>query len=313
MAGDTLQLPHLQQVKYGQTFHSMLQQKRNRLAQYVTLRPNCAGRAEKIHFVEPMDVEEKTSRYENLPAEDVDTQARFIVPRKFHKKIQFDEDDARRLYATGTPVAESARELYMAAQRKMEEIVLDGLNGTNKTASDAGDDAMEDTAFDTTNQLVAVNYVDSGTAANSNLTIPKMRRALEILMENEAWGQDAEAEGDVAVMAVSASQVSALLATEEVINSDYNRRMLAPLQSGKVVDFMGFRLIRTQQLTVASNVRQCLAWVKSQAYFGVWENEGSVLWKDNENGATKYRCYFEAGACRREEKGVVRINCDETV
>ncbi len=312
VTSDSLIIPEIQQLKYSDTWAEMLQQKTNRLAQFVQMQPNCTGRAVKIHQIESMDVEEKTSRYENLAAEDVDVKARFIVPRTFHRKIQFDEQDAERLYQTGTPVSESARELYKAAQRKMEEIIIDGLNGNNTTASDAGDDATETTAFDTTNNLVAVNYVETGTTAQSNMTLGKMRRALEILTENEAWGQDAEADGDVAVLALSASQINALLRTDEVINSDYNRRALAPLQSGQVTDFLGFRIIRTQQLPIdANNVRSCLAWVKSCTRFGVWNNQQSRLWVDNENGATKYRILFEAGACRMEEKGVVRINCDE--
>ncbi len=54
-------------------------------------------------------------------------------------------------------------------------------------------------------QQIAVDHVDSGTKSASNLTVAKLRAALQLFEENEAWNQDAPQFGDQLVIAVTSS------------------------------------------------------------------------------------------------------------
>ena len=60
-------------------------------------------------------------------------------------------------------------------------------------------------------QQIPVDHVDSGSKASSNLTVAKLRAALQLFEENEAWNQDAPQFGDQLVIAVTSSQIMSLL------------------------------------------------------------------------------------------------------
>ena len=60
-----------------------------------------------------------------------------------------------------------------------------------------------------------MDHVDSGSKASSNLTVAKLRAALQLFEENEAWNQDAPQFGDQLVIAVTSSQIMSLLRETE--------------------------------------------------------------------------------------------------
>ncbi len=62
-----------------------------------------------------------------------------------------------------------------------------------------------------------------------------------------------------------------LLRETEVSSYDFNN--VKALVEGKIDTFMGFKFIRTQRLPkTEEGVRSCLAWVKSKAQFGIWND-----------------------------------------
>ena len=152
-------------------------------------------------------------------------------------------------------------------------------------------------------QKVAVNFVESGTAANSGLTIGKLRRAKFILDSNEV---DEEEER---IIVVSARQLQDLLRTVEATSADYNT--VRALVDGNVNTFMGFKFRRTQLLGLTSTVRSCYAYVKSGI---VLAERGLKTYMDvrtDLSHSLQIRSVASLGAVRMEEKKVVEIACDE--
>ncbi len=304
-----MSIPDHYQVKYGDMFESKLQQKQNRLAKYVTIKNNLAGRYGTIEQIDPIELDEKTTRFGKTVLEDVVTSRRFIFPQTFEKAVGFDEDDGWKLNQLSVPIMESATQLYQGAQRRMEKIIIDQVDGTNTIGN--GQDEAQTTVVLPAAQIVDVDYVETGSTANSDLTIGKLRRALQILQEAEAFGQDAE-EDTTACCALSAKQLNSLLRTTELTSSDFSQ--VKALVHGEIDTAFGFMFVRTEQLNVASNIRNVLCWAKTKVCFGIWDNYRSRLSiRDDLSEATQYRVKFSAGATRKEEKGVVRILCDETV
>lgn len=308
-----LTIPDHYQVKYGDMWESRLQNSKNRLAQHVTMVANCTGKYKTIEQIDPLELDEKTTRFGKTELTEPGTRRRIITPRAFDKAVGFDEDDGWKLGAIEVPVMPAARELFNGAQRAMQRITIEGINGVNKVfdVDSSGVETIVDVSL--TNE-VAVNYVETGSAANSNLTVGKIRAALEILQDSEAFGQDVDEDQGQAVMAVTSKQLHSLLRATEITSKDYAE--VKALVNGKIDEFCGFKFLRLPKsaMPITNNTRSVLAWVKSCVAFGVWDGFKSKLSiRDDLSEATQYRVKFAAGATRKQEEGVVRILCDETV
>ncbi len=102
-----------------------------------------------------------------------------------------------------------------------------------------------------------------------------------------------------------------LLRETEVSSYDFNN--VKALVEGKIDTFMGFKFIRTQRLPkTEEGVRSCLAWVKSKAQFGIWNDfKVKLSVRDDMEEALQIRAKFACGATRLQEEGFVKILCDE--
>ena len=101
---------------------------------------------------------------------------------------------------------------------------------------------------------------------------------------------------------------SILLQQQEVSSFDYNA--VRALAEGRLDSFMGFRIIRTEQLPLVEGVRSCLAWVKSRAQFGIWDDfKVKLSVRDDLDETLQIRAKFACGATRLQEEGFVKILC----
>ena len=234
------------------------------------------------------------------------TTRRSMRPRTFTKAIGYDEFDATRLGDMDLPVSKTIEGLQAAAGRRMDDVMISAFLDTNYV----GEDGMTAVPFKESQQI-AVDHVDSGTKGASNLTVAKLRAALQLFEENEAWNQDAPQFGDQLVIAVTSSQIMSLLRETEVSSYDFNN--VKALVEGKIDTFMGFKFIRTQRLPKAEDgTRSCLAWVKSKAQFGIWNDfKVKLSVRDDMEEALQIRAKFACGATRLQEEGFVKILCDE--
>ena len=132
-----------------------------------------------------------------------------------------------------------------------------------------------------------------------------------MLQKAEAWNEERRAYGDELVLACTSSQIAALLKEPEVGSFDYNTARA--LVEGKIDSFLGFRIIRTEQLPLDENDnRICLAWVKSKAQFGLWEDfKVKLSVRDDLDEALQIRAKFACGATRLQEEAFVKIICKE--
>lgn len=254
-----------------------------------------------------LDFEEKTTRIGKTVLDEAPALRRCIRPRMFTKAIGFDEFDASQLESMDIPLCKTLESLRSAAARRMDDVMIQGFLGTNYIGED-GLDSIDLGA----EQTVNANYVESGSAAAANLTVAKLRATLQKFHENEAWNDDSRSYGDQLVLACTSSQIMSLLREKEVASYDFNN--IKALVNGEVDTFMGFKFIRTQRLPKDKNgVRSCLAWVKSKAQFGIWEDfKVKMSVRDDMDEAMQVRARFSCGATRLQEEGFVKILCDET-
>lgn len=295
------------QIKYSEKWGSYLQQEASRLDKYVTVETGLSGKMVTFDQYGLLTFEEKTARMGQTNLEEAPTLRRVIYPHIYTKAVGFDEFDAKKLANIDVPVSKTIEGLRAAAGRCMDKVMIDAFLGENYI----GENGTTPVAF-SESQTIATDYVDTGTAQDCNLTVAKLRRALTMLHKSEAWNEERRAYGDELVLACSGSQINALLQEPQVSSYDYNT--VRALAEGKIDTFLGFRIIRTELLPInaETGVRSCLAWVKSKAQFGIWDDfKVKISVRDDLDEALQIRAKFACGATRLQEEAFVKIECAE--
>ncbi len=293
------------QVKYSEKWGSYLQQEASRLEKYVTVETGLSGKMVAFDQYGLLSFTEKTSRMGSTVLDEAPTVRRVIHPHIYTKAVGFDEFDAKKLAHIDIPVSKTIESLRAAAARSMDSLMISSFLGTNYT----GENGTTEVDFDS-EQVIAEDYVESGTEIDSNLTVAKLRRALSMLEQAEAWSEERRAYGDELVLACTSSQIHSLLQENEITSYDYNA--VRALAEGKLDNFLGFRIIRTELIPATDGVRNCLAWVKSKAQFGIWDDfKVKISVRDDLDEALQIRAKFACGATRLQEDAFVRIDCKE--
>lgn len=294
------------QIKYSEKWGSYLQQEVSRLEKYVTVETGLSGKMAAFDQFGVLAFSEKSGRMGATTPTEAPTSRRVIHPRLFTKAVGFDEYDAKKLTNIDLPVSKTIEALRAAAARTMDSVMLDAFLGTCYT----GENGTTSVKLPDT-QVIAKNYSEDGTSTDTNLTVAKLRRALQLFHLNEAWSEERRAYGDELVLACTSSQLTALLKEPEVGSYDYNS--VRALAEGRLDSFMGFRIIRTEQLPTTGVVRSCLAWVKSRAQFGIWDDfRVKISVRDDLDETLQVRAKFACGATRLQEEGFVKILCSES-
>lgn len=212
----------------------------------------------------------------------------------------FDEFDEHYLGSIVLPTSEEVAEHAVAANKKIDDIIVAAFDATRYI----GEDGTTTDAFPA-GQSIAKDYVESGSTANSGLTIGKLRRAKYLMDISEVPKSDR-------FIAAGAQQVQDLLRTTEVTSHDYNT--VKALASGDIDTFLGFKFVDSQRLTedTSTDVRSVIAWHKSAIKFAMGERKVHMDILETKSHALQIRTVMMAGAVRTENERVVRIYCDES-
>lgn len=295
------QLPEHYQTDFSDNWEFLLQQEDSRLESSVT-KVTVKGKERTFDQLGKSKMRLITTRNGKTVPSDTPMAKRWLRPRGYDEVTYIDEFDDVALGELPTPQSEHVKSHAMAAKRTMDEVIIAALEGTAYIGVD-GTTAVDVPAT----QKVAVDYVQSGVAANSGLTLAKMARAKYILDHNEV-------PLDGRYLAVSAKQINDLLVNViEIKSSDYNE--VKALVDGKINRFMGFEFRVTELLTLvtATDVRTCIAYHKDGIALGIGKNEQARIdIRPDLNHTIQIRTTMMIGATRKEEERVVLIYCDES-
>lgn len=249
----------------------------------------------------PVDAVEVTNRHADTPLISTPHDRRRVGLRDFDWADMIDNKDRLRMLAD--PTSPYTTNAVMSMGRKMDDVIIQAAFGTAYTGKTGGTAVTFPAASE-----IAVNYVESGTPSNSNLSIGKLRKARYLMGKAEAT---LEGQSDLFI-ALDPSQVQSLLRTTEVTNSDYNT--VKALVAGEIDTFMGFKFITSNRLTVASNIRDCICWERQGLLLAVGMDIKVDVGprRDKRNSTQIYVC-ASFNATRMWEEKVLRIKCDEAV
>lgn len=295
------QLPEHYQTDFSDNWEHLLQQKESRLEGRCR-KATVKGKERTFSQLGKSKMRLITTRNGQTIPSDTAMAKRWVRPKGYDEVTFIDEFDSVALGELPAPESEHVTSHAMAAKRTMDEVIIAGLEGTAYIGED-GTTPVDLGA----GQKVAVDYVLSGSAVNSGLTLAKLTRAKYILDTNEV-----EDEGRYFVH--SAKQLNDLLNNVvEVKSSDYNE--VKALVDGKVSRFMGFDFVRTQLLTLtaATDVRTCIAYHRDGVVLGIGQEKSvKIDIRADLNHTIQIRTTLLIGAARLEEERVVLVYCDES-
>lgn len=295
------QLPEHFQTDFADNWDHLVQQKESRLENKVR-RVTVNGKERTFSQLGKSKMRLITTRNGKTIASDTAMAKRWLRPKGYDEVTFIDQFDAIALKELPAPESEHVVSHAFAAKRTMDEVIIAGLEGTAYIGEDGT------TAVDLGNsQKVAVNYVTTGSAVNSGLTLAKLVRAKYILDKNEV-----DTEGRYFVH--TAQQLADLLVNViEVKSSDYSN--VKALVDGVVNRFLGFEFVMTELLTidVAADVRTCIAYQKDGIALGVGQDKTvKIDIRADLNHTIQIRTVLMIGASRLEEERVVLVYTDES-
>jgi hypothetical protein len=239
-----------------------------------------------------------TTRHGDTPHNEIAHSRRRNQVVGYDTNEYFDNQDKLRMILD--PKSGYAEAQAFALGVQMDDVIIAAMLGTAYSGKEGATAVTYDTTY-----RIANDYVETGGAATSNLTIAKLRRAMYLLESN-----DAIMDGEQVNIVAHPSQKQALLRTTEVTNADYNS--VKALVHGEVNTFLGFNFIWTTRTTSSGGYRQVLAYPRSAGLLGVSEN---IKVRIDELPAKRYsfQVYSTAtfGATRMWEEKVIQILCDE--
>lgn len=286
--------------QYTSNVQLLLQQKGSKLRGAVMSATQTGKQAVAVDQWGAVAAAKRLGRYQPLLPQDTPADRRWVFPNDYDWNDLIDNFDKLRMISD--PQSSYVTNGTYAMGRAIDDEIISGLLGDNKTGESGATSTGTLAAFNSGSQLVGTNIG----GANSNLNLDKLRNAKKILMQNEV-----DVDNDPLFIAMTASQHDALLAETQVVSLDYNTKPV--LVDGRITSFMGFNFVTLERLPKAATVRSCIAWAKSGAHLGLWEDIKTDVRQRADLSSLPWQVYVEGtfGATRLEEKKVVQINCTE--
>lgn len=289
--------------QYTSAVELLLQQNGPRLRGMVTEGSYTGESANPVDQVGQVKPVRDRPRNSDTPLLSVPTDRRWVYPHDYEAADLIDQQDKlRTIDEMDNPYVQAGT---LAVARAIDDEILLATFGTAQT----GKTGSTATTFPG-GQSIAANF---GAAANTGLTVVKLRKARQLLI---SAGADWMA--DPICCAVTSLDHDGLLAETQVINSDYNggSPSAAVLVDGIVDRFLGvnFKIVEftdtvySAQATMGTATRQIPLWVKSGMHLGVWGDiQSRIDERADKSYATQWYVKATVGATRLQEKKVVQI------
>lgn len=287
------------ETEYSKNWEMLAQQTDSRLGAAVTP-TTITGKRRKFNQLDVGSMSEVTERKGDTPDGDSTGQSYWLYRRKFERVIVFDEDDEVQLGTIALPNSEEVQSMTASSNRTKDDVIIQAFDATryigeNGTTSDSFLAAMS----------IAVDYVASGSTANSGLTLAKIARAKKLLDEQEV--EDGER-----YFVHAAQQLQDMLLVDKMTSEDY--ASVKALVDGKIDRFLGFKFIRSERLrrNTLTDVRTCFAWHKSGIKFAEGGRNVHMDVLPSKRHCQQIRGVYRCGAVRTQNEKVVRIYTDES-
>lgn len=244
---------------------------------------------------------QRTTRHADTPFTEIPHARRRVSADDWELSEIIDKQDTDRMLSD--PQSQYVRSFAAAINRRKDRTIMQAFFANALTGKTGGDSV----AFPG-GQAINVDYVEAGSTTNSSLTVGKLRRARELLMDAEVG------EGELYI-AVTQREITALLRDPTVTSAEFTQ--LRALESGEVNRYMGFEFIRLPAARFdldGSSHRRIPVWHKSGLWFApLNQMEVNAAVDPTKGFNTRIYARQSFGATRLEEVKVVEIKCSTSV
>lgn len=298
-------------IQFGKNFELAVQQTHSRFRQCAIVETGCTGEAKTHNLALAVSDQETTGeRFGKTNLQELDTEKRWIRPRMFDLATGEPKWDEELLAPTVLPGGKHIEAHQAAYARRLDSVFIEGLLGENQKGKAGATAANLPSA-----NVVAHDFVATGSAANAGLNVDKLIRAKRILTDNESYGDDARARGITLWGAMTPEMEEQLLflANSNVSaasNRLFSRDFLPPVidADGHISSFLGIRWMRSTQLPLVSGERMAAVWTSDAVHLDIWGDiTTTVDRRPDLKNAVQFLSQYSFNACRSEDKKVVKI------
>jgi len=295
-----------QRIGYQNNLELALQQKRSRYREFFTYQPNLKGRvALAIELAGARTAIIDGTRGGDTPSVEGTLEDTWMKPRQLEDGWTIEKEDQIKNMADYQSVYVQGSASAIA--RGEDKVMRDSFFGPRLI----GQDGLTSEAFSVTAgfNYVPVNYVATGAATNSGITVEKLNYAITLLAANEV-----DLERDPIAMSLGAPQENQLYNLMQYVSKDYRDMAVLDQARGRVASFGPINFLRDQNLPTNGTAKQrrCPLWVKSGMHYAEFDAVKSNI---APNPQKKFRTqgYVEEwfGATRGEPGKIIYIDALE--
>lgn len=296
-AGD--QVPNHYVNKFDDDLKLAVQQTTSRLEETVTTDYGVVGASKSFDILGSSESQAVTGRNQDRQQNNTPTTRRWIDLADYDWDDYIDGFDKLKLLMD--PTNKYVTLATAAHNRAKDRVIITALFGSARETTVSGT-----TVTSTLQALPAAQKIVNG---GSNITMAKLRSAIEILNAAEAGSPE---EGGERTFVFTSNQLTKLMADPTLTSADYNT--LQALQDFKVDYFMGMKWKRIEGLPKTGNIRSCGIYTKDGNALGVGMNITNDVSVNKAKRGFPITVYsmMSLGAVRGQDKCVVQIDCDET-
>ena len=268
----------------------MLSQQKGSLLRNAVDSETIVGKNAFFEQVGQATAQKRVSRHSDTPQIDTPHQRRRVSMVDYEYADLIDKQDQIRTLID--PTSSYAQAAAFALGRAMDDEIISAVSGT----AFSGETGSTSVVLPSAQKIT-----ESGTAG---LTIDKLREAKEKF-------DSASVDPSIPrYIVVGPKQISDLLGTTQVTSSDFNT--VKALANGEITSFLGFNLITSNRLSIASNKRLCLAFAMDGIKLALGQDIMTRIDERSDKGyATQVYVCMTMGATRMEEEKVVSVEAHE--
>lgn len=292
-------IPQHYSTEFSSNWITRVQQMKTKLDPFV-VDENFMGERKRYSRMGSQSSRLRTERKATTPITDPSTDARWLYRQTFDLANTLAEEDGRNLAPLVLPTSELVQSHAYAYHRDADQVVINAAIN----AAITGELGTTSTAFPTsTNHISADGDLTAEDGEGTGLTLGKLLLAAQILNSNEVLNDEPR------VLIVSPIGLTGMLNQAQLTSSDY--AMIKPLVNGEINTIMGFTVVVSNLLPLATDIRTCVAFTRGSIRRAKGAMRTTIDRLPETSNATQIYSSWDLSAVRINDEGVVLINIDE--
>lgn len=279
-----------------------LQQKNSQLRGRVMEGNHVGRQASPVQYLGPVKMKAPQGRFAPKVRTDADFLRYWVMPNDRDLDQLIDSFDLLKTIID--PKSQYVTGAAAAVGREWDDQIIAAAFGTAYKGNGADATALTSESFDSGFQIAH----DFGASATTGLTVAKLIEAKRLFRKNHVTDDEMDAG---LTLVIGSQQEADLLKQTQVVSTDFNDKPI--LVDGRIKRFLGFDIVFSERLGVASSDRSVIALSKGGMYLGIWQDTKNSVSIRNDLTGEPYDLYTSmcVGATRLEPGRVLRVLCND--